>query len=365
MRGQAGFFDFDARLKDLSAKGDDLERLNGMIDFEQFRADLERAVPRADRSKGGRPPFDHVFMFKVLILQSMHSLSDERAEYLIKDRLSFMRFLGLGLADAVPDANTIWTFREALTRARIAGEPTVGVLFQRFDAAVKACGYLAMGGQIVDATIVAAPKQRNTKEEKQAIKEGRIPDDWKDKPAKLRQKDRDARWTVKYTKAKPREDGLPMVDLAIPAFGYKNHVGIDRRHGLIRTWSVTHAAAHDGAKLADLLDADNTASDVWADTAYRSKRNEAHLEKHGFLSRIHVKKPKGRPMSDQTRIANARKSKVRSAVEHVFAHEKGLMGLVVRTIGIARAETKIGLANLTYNMRRFIWLKTRSTAAAA
>ena len=110
------------------------------------------------------------------------------------------------------------------------------VLFKRFDAAVKACGYLAMGGQIVDATIVAAPKQRNTREEKQAIKEGRVPDDWAEKPAKLAQKDRDARWTVKFTKAKPYEDGSkPPVDIAIPSFGYKNHIGIDRRHGLIRT----------------------------------------------------------------------------------------------------------------------------------
>jgi IS5 family transposase len=245
------------------------------------------------------------------------------------------------------------------------GAPAVDVLFKRFDAAVKACGYLAMGGQIVDATIVAAPKQRNTKDEKQAIKEGRIPDDWTAKPAKLRQKDRDARWTVKYTKAKPRDDGLPIVDLAIPAFGYKNHIGIDRRHGLIRTWSVTSAAAHDGAQLIGLLDADNTASDVYADTAYRSKHNEAHLEKHGFMSRIHVKKPKNHPMPEQTRLANARKSKVRSAVEHVFAHEKGLMGLVVRTIGIARAETKIGLANLAYNMRRFVWLEAKHVAASA
>ncbi len=113
-KGTPGFFDVDERLAELSAKGDDLERVKALVDFDMFRAALEAAVPRADRSKGGRPPFDHVFMFKVLILQAMHSLSDERCEYLIKDRLSFMRFLGLGLADAVPDANTIWTFREAL-----------------------------------------------------------------------------------------------------------------------------------------------------------------------------------------------------------------------------------------------------------
>ena len=346
-------------------QGDDLERLKGLVDFEMFRPSLRQAVPRSDGSKGGRPPFDHVLMFKVLILQSMHALSDERCEYLIKDRLSFMRFLGLGLADPVPDANTIWTFREALTRATIEGEPAVAHLFKRFDAAVKASGYLAMGGQIVDATIVAAPKQRNTLAEKSAIKEGRIPEDWKDKPAKLAQKDRDARWSIKYTKAKPREDGAKMVDIAIPSFGYKNHIGIDRRHGLIRTWTVTNAAAHDGARLAALLDRDNTASDVWADTAYRSKTNETHLAKRGFVSRIHVKKPKGKPMPYATRIANARRSKVRSAVEHVFAHQKGLMGLCVRTIGLARAGVKIGLANLAYNMRRFIWLEGRGAPAGA
>lgn len=350
-----GFFDIEERLRELSAKGDDLECIKGLVDFGKFRADLEAAVPRADRSRGGRPPFDHVFMFKVLILQTMHALSDERCEYLIKDRLSFMRFLGLGLADPVPDANTIWTFREALKKAKV-----IDALFLRFDEALRASGYLAMGGQIVDATIVAAPKQRNTADEKKAIKEGRIPQDWKAKPAKLRQKDRDARWTVKYSKAKPREDAAPLVDLAIPAFGYKNHVSIDRHHGLIRLWTATDAAAFDGARLADVLDKENTASEVWADTAYRSAKNEEMLAKRGFVSRIHRKKPKGRPLPERIRIANARKSKVRSAVEHVFAHQKGLMGLIIRTIGLARARVKIGLANLAYNMRRFVWLQGRS-----
>ena len=246
MRGQAGFFDIEERLKELSAKGDTLERLSGLVDFELFRPDLERAVPRADRSRGGRPPFEHVLMFKVLILQASHSLSDERTEFLIKDRLSFMRFLGLGLADPVPDANTIWTFREALTRATLGGRPAIEVLFGAYEAALTRAGFLAMGGQIVDASIIAAPKQRNTNAEKRDIKEGRIPAGWADKPAKLAQKDRDARWTVKWSKAKPAEDGSPRMDLAVPAFGYKNHVGIDRRHGLIRTWSVTDAARHDG-----------------------------------------------------------------------------------------------------------------------
>jgi IS5 family transposase len=349
-----GFFDVDDRLAELSAKGDDLERVKALVDFEIFRPSLETAVARADRCRGGRPPFDHVLMFKVLILQAMHSLSDERCEYLIKDRLSFMRFLGLGLADVVPDANTIWTFREALKRA-----DAVDGLFRRFDTALRAAGFLAMSGQIIDATIVAAPKQRNTEAEKKAIREGRIPDGWEERPAKLAQKDRDARWTIKYTKAKPTDDSPHRVDLAIPAFGYKNHIAIDRAHGLIRSWTATHAAAHDGARLEQVLDRTNTASDVWADTAYRSAKNEAMLTRRGLYSRIHRKKPKGKPMPERTRIANAQKSKVRSAVEHVFAHQKGLMGLVVRTIGLQRARIKIGLANLAYNMRRFVWLQLK------
>ena len=135
MVGQPGFFDMSDRLRELSAKGDELERIAALVDFQQFRPGLEQTVPRSDGSKGGRPAFDHVLMFKILLLQAMHSLSDERCEYLIKDRLSFMRFLGLGLADPVPDANTIWTFREALKRAG-----AVQVLFARFDTTLRAAG---------------------------------------------------------------------------------------------------------------------------------------------------------------------------------------------------------------------------------
>jgi IS5 family transposase len=303
-------------------------------------------------------------MFKVLVLQASHSLSDERTEYLIKDRLSFMRFLGLGLSDPVPDANTIWTFREALTRAQMDGRPAIQVLFASYEAALTKAGFLAMGGQIIDAAIVAAPKQRNTDGEKAEIRAGRIPQAWREKPAKLAQKDQDARWTVKFSRAKPAENGAKRVDIAVPAFGYKNHLSIDRRHGLIRTWIATDAARHDGAQLPALISKANTASDVWADTAYRSKANERHLAENGLRSRIHRKKPQGRPMPVNVSRANGVRSKVRAAVEHVFARQKGPMGLVVRTIGIARATVKIGLANLLYNMHRAVWLTQRRAALA-
>src|ERR1700740_2147853 len=167
MGGQPGFFDVDDRLKRLSDLGDQLEAFRVAVDFETFRPELNAALSYSNGSQGGRPPFDPVMMFKILVIQAANSLSDERTEFLINDRLSFMRFLGLSLADRVPDARTIWLFREKLTKAG-----AIEALFERFDAALRASGYIAMSGQIVDATLVAVPRQRNTDAEKEAVKAG-------------------------------------------------------------------------------------------------------------------------------------------------------------------------------------------------
>ena len=191
MKRQVGFFDVDERLQRLSDLGDQLEAYAATVDFEIFRSPLEAALVYADGVKGGRPPYDAVMMFKILVIQAQNNLSDERTEFLINDRLSFMRFLGLSLGERVPDAKTIWLFRERLTHAG-----TIEKLFDRFDQAVREAGYIAMSGQIVDASLIAAPKQRNTDAEKADIKAGRIPQDWSKNPARLRQKDRDARWTA-------------------------------------------------------------------------------------------------------------------------------------------------------------------------
>lgn len=359
MSGEPGFFDLDERYGALSAAGDPLLKLSSVIDFELFRPALKRALRRSDRGKGGRPPFDAVLMFKILVLQALYNLSDDQTEFQIRDRLSFMRFLGLGLHDRVPDAKTIWLFRELLVRAR-----AMDGLFARFDAALRDKGYLAMGGQIIDATIVEAPRQRNDDGEKAALKAGQIPEEWKANPAKLAQKDRDARWTLKRgRKPEPKADGTPVAQLVVPSFGYKNHVSMDCHHGLIRRYSVTGAAAHDSRPMRELLDKSNLASKVWADTAYRSARNERFMDRHGFVSMVHFRKPKGRAMPAHHRKANAARSKVRSAIEHVFAGQKHRMGLFVRTIGIARAEIKIGMANLVYNFTRLVWLSARPAPA--
>jgi transposase len=172
MGRQPGFFDLDERYQKLSEVGNPLTRLKELVDFEVFRPALASGLNRSDGAKGGRPPYDAVLMFKVLILQRLYTLNDDATEFQIRDRFSFMRLLGLELHHAIPDAKTIWLFREQLARAG-----AIDALFESFDAHLKAQRFLAMSGQIVDATIVAAPRQRNTEDEKKTIKDGRIPEE--------------------------------------------------------------------------------------------------------------------------------------------------------------------------------------------
>jgi len=353
---QSGLFGLSDHLKRLSAVGDPLETMERVVDFEAFRPVLDAVLRYADGSKGGRPPYDPVAMLKVLILAAQNTVSDARMEFLIRDRLSWLRFLGFDLGAPTPDANTIRLFRERLTQAG-----ALDALFADFDHRLRTLGYLPMGGQIVDATLVAAPKQRNTAAEKAGIKEGKSAlEIWPSEPAKAAQKDTDARWTLKFAKARALPDGRPGIDIAIPSFGYKSSIAICRRYGFIRCGKVTDGARFDGRMLSDVVTRDNTASDVWADTAYRSRANEAWLKRMGRVSRIHRKKPRGRPMPTRTAQANAAKSAIRARVEHVFARQKDQMGLFVRTIGIARAEAKITLANLAYNIDRLIFHERRA-----
>ena len=331
MATQPGFFDVEERLQQLSNIGDQLEAYAAAVDFELFRPDLKAALGYSDGAKGGRLPYDPVLMFKILVVQTQNGLSDDKAEFMINDRLSLMRFLGLGLSDRVPDAKTIWMFRERLTRAG-----AIDRLFRRFDAAIRVTGYIAMSGQLVDSSLVAAPKQRNTRDEKQAAKAGKAAHEiWPDQPAKARQKDVDARWTIQTGEAR-RDGDRTMLDIAAPTFGYKAHTNIDRRYRLIRCWDVTDASRHDGWLLRQgLLDPTNTGAGVWADTAYRSQQNETFLERHGFISHIHRRRPPGRPLPAHIRRGNARRSRDRAPVEHVFAVQKRAMGLMIRTIGLA------------------------------
>src|SRR3954469_19830003 len=251
--GQFGFFDANNRLDALSAKGDPLEAIDALVAWESFRAAIEAVVLNpgdGKERKAGRKPIDAMVMFRMLILQSLYNLSDDQVEYQVNDRFSFTRFLRLGIEDRIPDGTTLWLFREKLAKAGL-----IEKLFDRFDQHLGAQGYIARGGQIVDATIVAVPRQRNTREENEAIKRGQTPEDWEKKPAKNRQKDKDARWTKKHGKN---------------FYGYKNHVNADAKHKLIRRYDVSDAAVHDSQELDALLIQGNSSDAVFGDSAYRS-----------------------------------------------------------------------------------------------
>lgn len=357
-----GLFDLTAHLACLSATGDPLEALDGHVDFEAFRPVLVSALGYGARPKGGRPPYDPVTMFKVLVLASMHNLSDERMEFLIRDRFSWLRFLGFQIGESTPDQKTIWLFREKLTQTGAFKD-----LFAAFEEQLRARGYKPTGGQIVDATLVSAPRQRMTKEEKERAKAGESASDiWPDDPAKAAQKDTDARWTVKYSKAKTTKEGekdAGLVDISVPHFGYKNHVSIDRKWRFIRGESGTSAARYDGHELSSVLDSTNSSKSVWADTGYRSAKNEAWLKAQGYRSHIHRKKPRGKPMAKHIQRGNATRSAIRACVEHVFGHQKGPMDLTIRSIGQVRASGRITMANLSYNFRRLIFHERRQATA--
>ena len=338
---QMGFFDLSDRYASLDAKRDPLVEIDAIVPWEEFRPALEAVWRKPDaerRSRAGRKPMDAVLMFKTPVLSALYNLSDDQIEYQVRDRLSLMRFLGLGLEGRVPDAKTVWLYRAALAQAGV-----MEALFRQFDGHLARQGYIARCGQFLDASIVAVPRNHNTRDENKAIKSGEAPEDWADKPAKRSQKDPDARWTKKHGKSH---------------YGYKNHVNVDRKLKLLRRYHVSDAGRHDSLALDHLLMQGNTGAGVWADAAYRSEETEAKLRPRGLMSHIHSKGKRGKPLTAQARGNNRIKSRERVRVEHVFGAEANDMGgTLVRTIGVAWAKTTIGFKNLAYNMRRLSQLR--------
>jgi len=338
MNQQRGFFDEQDRLDKLSQQGDPLEKLDAIMDWEVFRPLLKRCFKKEPKGPGGRPAFDYVLMFKILILQRLYNLSDAQMQYLILDRLSFQRFLGQGLHGTVPDEKTIWLFREVLGKRGM-----IEKLFALYSEHLERHGLIAAQGSIIDASFVEVPKQRNSREENQTIKEGKVPDEWSDDPAKLRQKDTDARWTKKNEQS---------------YYGYKDHVKVDTRSKLIETYRVTDASVHDSQVLASLIDRTDRDTPLHADSAYRSASIEKTLEKRGVRSKIHEKANRNQPLTKAQMRSNRAKSRIRARVEHVFAHITNSMnGFRIRSIGIIRARANIGLINLTYNIARSVYLQ--------
>jgi len=332
---QPSFFDLDNRHKKLDER-DTLIWLNKLIDWEDFRKTLQQCQEKPRKSAAGRKSFDVVMMFKALVLQHLYNLGDDELEFQIRDRYSFCRFLGLSPESTVPDAKTFWSFRETLTRKGL-----IKPLFYDFDQQLAEKGFSAQKGQIVDASFVTAPKQRNTREENQQIKQGETPERFEENPTVKRQKDVDARWTKKHAQR---------------YYGYKDHIAIDVAHKLIREYAVTSAEIRDSQVFYELL-SENSSKSVWADSAYRSVENELLLEADDYRSHVHSKAYRNLALTEREKQANRKKSRTRARVEHVFGSMTNEMGgMFVRVIGQTRAEAKIGMMNLVYNMRRYMSL---------
>jgi len=319
-------------------------KLNDVIDWEIFRPRLEKVLGYSDRDprKGGRPPFDPVMMLKVLVLQKYHGLSDHATETQIADRFSFLRFLGLSPGDDIPDENTIWDFREALASGHGA-ERDCGFegLFDEFLGHLEAAGMVGHEGSLVDATFVEAPRQRNSREENQQIKEGRRPKGFEPDTAKGRQKDCDARWTKKGGQNH---------------YGYKNHAKVDAKSKLITRYKATPASVHDSQMIKDLVDEKDNA--LFADSAYAGEEIETYiLETCDCEDFIQLRPYRNRPLNEEDKQTNKLRSRIRCRVEHVFGRLEHMGANNVRGIGLKRAAAQIGLANLVYNIDRFVLLR--------
>jgi transposase, IS5 family len=341
-----GLFDESFRLERLIELNDPLITVNKLIDWEIFREDLTNVFAREPKGAGGRPAFNYIMMFKILILQRLYNLSDDQIEYQITDRISFMRFLGLSLSDKVPDSKTVWNFREILALTKV-----VDKLFDKFTYELQNKGLIANEGRIIDASFVEVPRQRNKREDNLQIKQGQTPQDWLDKPNKLEQKDLDARWTKKNNET---------------FYGYKDHVKIDAKSKIILKFKVTDASVHDSQPLENLLDEEDKGQPLHADSAYSGDPIAKVVESKEIKNQIHEKGYKKKPLTEEQKAKNKEKSRIRVRVEHVFGFiENSMKGSYIRTIGFIRAKAVIGLMNLTYNLCRYIQLQELAMAKCA
>ncbi len=332
-----GFFDEDFRLSRLTALGDPLIKLANGIDFEVFRTFLESNLSKLAKGKGGRPPYDYVLMFKILILQRYYNLSDNQTEFQINDRMSFMRFLKLTIADDIPDSKTIWHFKEQLVDLEL-----VGKLFQLFIVELEKLGLIINEGKIVDASFIEVPIQRNNRDENKEIKEGTTPKSFTDAPNKLSQKDIDARWTTKNN---------------AHIYGYKNHTKVDSGSKIITHFIVTDASVHDSQALGDLLTHKDEGEPLYADSAYTGCEQEKTIEANKMINNVCEKGARSHPLTENQIEKNRQKSKTRARGEHPYAFmEMSMNGMYLLAVGKKRIAALVGLMNLTYNMFRKIQL---------
>lgn len=328
---ERGLFDAMDRMSQIDRMGDPLANLNRIMNWEIFVPVLDR-IPRTEaKAPGGRPAFHPMFMFKILVLQSLYGLADEQTQFQILDRRSFHRFLAITDADTVPDQNTIREFREKLTKAGLFED-----LFSTFTAHLAQLGFITRKGCITDASFVEVPRQRNSAGDNDAIKEGRVPEGWQNHPKRLAHKDLDARWTKKNQQV---------------FYGYKNHVNVDLESKLIIRAEVTNAAVHDSQAL-DALTREGD-PETWLDSGYSGQPCADLLASKSIAAQVCEKGVRGKPLTRAQKRSNRRKSKKRSRVEHVFGFMTvSMKAMYRRCVGAVRNRASIIFCNLVYNMAR-------------
>jgi IS5 family transposase len=311
-----------------------------------FREEIEKGLEKEKKDNSGRKPFDKVMLFKGLIVRRLYDLSYAELEFQITDRSSFRRFLGINENDLSPDENTFWNFDNELAKNGV-----IDKLFTKFDKFLNQQGYAAKGGSMIDATFVEVPKQRNTKEENEEIKEDKIPESFTENIHKFAQKDTDARWTKKGDET---------------YYGYKDHINADVKYKLIREYEVTSAEVHDSQPFEKLLDVKNDTAKLWADSAYRSETILALLLSRLIEANINERAYRNKPLTEEQKANNRIKSKTRARVEHVFGFmANSLNADIIRTIGIIRAKSQTALINLTYNLSRYCQLEKAKSLVMA
>lgn len=333
-------FDYQDHVDRLSKRLTSLDHLNEFIDWKSFRRYLRRPFKNQSHDKGGRPAFDEIFMFKILVLQRIHDLSDEQTDLAVMERLTWHRFLGVHVGCRFPNKNTIWDFRQALIEHDV-----FTACFTSFFKQIEARGVRLQSGKVVDATFVEVPKQRNSASENEQIKNDDVPTEWEsaDNKPKLRQKDTDARWTKKR---------------GISYFGYKNHTKIDQQTKLIESCVFTQAHVHDSQVLFDLLSPGDKR--LYGDAAYWSKDIAERLKEMGIQNWICEKGKRNTPLTERQMETNATKSSIRSRVEHVYGTmKKKFNGTQQRWIGFKRNAGMAIFTNLIYNMDRLRYIAGR------
>ena len=328
-------FGEERRLERLNNLRDPLVAIKLNIDWKIFQKELIKLFPEKDNLLGGRPAYSKLLLFKILLLQEYIGLSDKSAEYQITDRLSFMRFLDLSIEDQVPDSNTIWNFREALKI-----DNKIECLFEVFVNALLKKGLIVNKGSTIDATIMKAPIQRNSRDENEEIKNGVTPKDWSEK--KGAHKDIEATWTEKHGKQ---------------FYGYKNHIKMDNKSKIITKTFTTVASTSDSKAFVPLLSDSDMNKPMHMDSGYDYDSVKTVLAAGNIKMRIQKRAVRNKPLTEKENKRNHRFAKIRCRVEHVFGAMRTLFGQpLIRTIGLQRARVKITLRSLTYNIQRASYL---------